>query len=306
MWCIWYSFFSNMGSFRKHVMVQNLRFCRLRLVIRYCRTDEYTYVSSNYINLHRFLPSGGIRFFRKVIVGNSVHIVISIPTWITGDFLDLSVWEYIIETWWYIRYSTDSQERFFAADGKLEMSFTRSHSVGWTPSITLWIRQNSTFYWSNLCRLVCLKKSPIRGSVRRFHYLPCTWRPIRNSTYLASQQSWFLCLCHTLSVRTSTLSTDDGTTASRYERSTVHPITSITIIPYGDESPSDSLPEGGRFLDNNTSSKETKANSVTNLITPLKRFPDTTSDRSQISTWAQYFLTDQPSTILLPHRHSCG
>jgi WD40 repeat protein len=99
------------------------------------------------------------------------------------------------------------------------------------------------------------------------------------------------------SVRTSMLSTDDGTTASRNDRSTAHPITSITIIPYGDEGQTDSLPEGGMFLGNNTSSKETKANSVTNLLTPLKRFPDTTSDSSQISTWA-------PVPFLQPKRDS--
>lgn len=78
------------------------------------------------------------------------------------------------------------------------------------------------------------------------------------------------------SIRT-TATSDNETTKS----SGSHPVTSITVVSRGDESPEQS--EMGTF--GAVTSKESKANSIVNLVTPLKSFPDIIDEGKPKTAW---------------------
>lgn len=60
-----------------------------------------------------------------------------------------------------------------------------------------------------------------------------------------------------------------------------HPVTSITVVPRGDESEQSAI---GTFGASTT--KESKANMIVNLVTPLNRFPDQIDEGNPKAVWA--------------------
>jgi WD40 repeat protein len=86
------------------------------------------------------------------------------------------------------------------------------------------------------------------------------------------------------SVRAST----SDVTSEGAKSSGSHPVTSILIVPRFDDSVSQQQQQSTEaFSSNHTSNnKESKANSIVNLVTPLKRFSEQAEDSTGRATWA--------------------
>ena len=85
------------------------------------------------------------------------------------------------------------------------------------------------------------------------------------------------------STRTTTAVASDNSEAVK-SSSGLHPVTSILVVPRGDDS--SEQPDMGTF-GAATSVKESKANSIVNIVTPLNRFPDQIDESNPKMAWAQ-------------------
>ena len=81
------------------------------------------------------------------------------------------------------------------------------------------------------------------------------------------------------STRTTVASDSEATKSSGS-----HPVTSILVVPRGDDS---SEQADMSSFGTASSVKESKANSIVNIVTPLNRFPDQIDESNPKMAWAQ-------------------